>query len=181
MKLHKFYLFAVLFFVLGLALAPAVPAMARGDRAPGSSTIYEIAAGNDSFTILTLALETTGLDAALDGSGQFTVFAPTDEAFLALEAANPGFLDLLINDPDTLSAVLLYHVTEGRRWSNSVVNRNNPKTISTLSGGTFTVLPSAAIVDTDSLGLGSPDSQIVAVDISASNGVIHVIDQVLIP
>jgi uncharacterized surface protein with fasciclin (FAS1) repeats len=181
MKMHKFYLFAILFFVLGLALAPAVPAMARGDRAPGSSTIYEIAAGNDSFTILTLALETTGLDAALDGSGQFTVFAPTDEAFLALEAANPGILDLLINDPDTLSAVLLYHVTEGRRWSNSVVNRNNPKTISTLSGGTFTVLPSAAIVDTDSLGLGSPNSQIVAVDISASNGVIHVIDQVLIP
>jgi uncharacterized surface protein with fasciclin (FAS1) repeats len=177
----KVYLFGLLFFVLGLAFASAAPALARGDRAPGASTIYEIASSNENFTILTLALETTGLDAALDGSDQFTVFAPTDAAFLALEAANPGILDALINDPDTLSAVLLYHVTDGRRWSNSVVNRNNPKQIEMLSGGTITVLPSATVVDTDSLGLGSPDAQIVAVDISASNGVIHVIDQVLIP
>lgn len=181
MKLPKIYLIAALLFVFALALAPAAPAQAGGAKAPGGSTIYQIAASSPDFTILTLALETTGLDAALNGGGQFTVFAPNDAAFLALEAANPGILEALINDPDTLASVLLYHVTEGRRWSNSLVNRNNPKQVSMLSGGTITVTPSAMIVDTDSFGLNSPDSQIIAANISARNGVIHVISEVLIP
>lgn len=181
MKTPKFYLLVAFLFVFALAFAPAVPAFARGGKAPGSSTIYEIASGSPDFTILTLALETTGLDAALNGSGQFTVFAPNDTAFWALEAENPGILAALVSDPDTLASVLLYHVTEGRRWSNSVVNRNNPKQVTMLSGGTITVTPMAMIIDTDSLGLGSPDAQILAADISASNGVIHVISEVLIP
>lgn len=181
MKSPKLYLVIAFLFVFALALAPAAPAFAKGSKAPGGSTIYEIASSSPDFTILTLALETTGLDAALNGGGQFTVFAPTDAAFLALEAANPGILEALVNDPDTLASVLLYHVTDGRRWSNSVVNRNNPKQVTMLSGGTITTTPQATIVDTDSLGLGSPDAQIVAVDISARNGVIHVISQVLIP
>jgi len=179
MKLSKLSLFAALLFVFALVLAPA--AEARGAKAPGGSTIYEIASSSPDFTILTLALETTGLDAALNGGGQFTVFAPNDAAFLALEAAYPGILNDLINDPATLSAVLLYHVTDGRRWSNSLVNRNNPKPVEMLSGGFITVNPNATITDTDSLGLNSPDSAIIAANISASNGVIHVISEVLIP
>lgn len=181
MKSPKFYLFVALLFVFALTFAPAAPALAKGGKAPGSSTIYQIASSSADFTILTLALETTGLDAALNGRGQFTVFAPTDAAFLALEAANPGILQALVNDPDTLASVLLYHVTEGRRWSNSVINPNNTKQVTMLSGGTITTTPSAMIIDTDSFGLGSPDAQIVQANLSASNGVIHVINQVLIP
>jgi uncharacterized surface protein with fasciclin (FAS1) repeats len=179
MKLSKLSLFAALLFVFALVLAPA--AEARGDKAPGGSTIYEIASSSPDFTILTFALEATGLDVALNGSGQYTVFAPNDAAFAALEAANPGITALLIANPDVLASVLLYHVTDGRRWSNSLVNRNNPKQVEMLSGGFITVNPNATITDTDSLGLDSPDAAIIAANISASNGVIHVISEVLIP
>jgi uncharacterized surface protein with fasciclin (FAS1) repeats len=170
----------VLVLVLALGLM-AIPAFAKGDKAPGNATIYEIAKGNPDFSTLVFALEATGLDAALDHGGQYTVFAPTNDAFAKLEAANPGTIDFLVNNPEVLESVLLYHVTDGRRWSNSLVNKNNPKMVEMLSGGYVTVTPSATIVDTDSLGLMSPDAAIVAANISASNGVIHVIDEVLIP
>jgi uncharacterized surface protein with fasciclin (FAS1) repeats len=176
---RKHILLAVV-IVLALGLM-AIPALAKGDKAPGDATIYEIASSSPDFTILTFALEATGLDETLNNDGQFTVFAPTDEAFGKLEAANPGIIGDLIADPDMLEAVLLYHVTDGRRWSNSVVNKNNPKMVLMLSGGAVTATPSGMIIDTDSLGLGSPDATIVAPNVNASNGIIHVIDEVLIP
>ena len=174
------HILLVLVIVLALGVM-AIPAFAKGDKAPGDATIYEIAKGSEDFETLTFALEATGLDAALDNGGQFTVFAPTDDAFAALEAANPGITEYLVNNPDVLESVLLYHVTEGRRWSNSVVNKNNPKDVEMLSGGYITVTPEGTIMDMNSLGLVSPDATIVAPNVNASNGVIHVIDDVLIP
>jgi transforming growth factor-beta-induced protein len=176
---RKYILLAIV-IVLVLSVM-AVPAFAKGDKAPGGATIYDIASTSPDFSTLAFALEATGLDAALDNGGQFTVFAPTNEAFNKLEAANPGTIAYLVANPDVLESVLLYHVTDGRRWSNSVVNKNNPKDVEMLSGGTISVTPMGTVVDTDSLGLSSPDATIVAPDVNASNGVIHVIDEVLIP
>jgi uncharacterized surface protein with fasciclin (FAS1) repeats len=114
----------------------------------------------------------------LNNGGQFTVFAPTDDAFAALP---DGTLEFLIANPEVLKSVLLYHVTDGRRWSNSLVNKNNPKSVEMLSGGYVHVTPMSKVVDMDSLGLMSPDATIVLANINASNGVVHVIDEVLIP
>ncbi|KPK03003.1 MAG: hypothetical protein AMJ56_20245 [Anaerolineae bacterium SG8_19] len=161
-------------------LAMVVPAFAGG-KSPGDATIYEIASSNPDFSTLAFALEATGLDAALDNGGQFTVFAPTNEAFDKLEKANPGTIDFLVANPDVLESVLLYHVTNGRRWSNSLVNKNNTKSVEMLSGGYVWVTPMGKVVDADSLGLGSPDATIVAANVNASNGIVHVIDEVLIP
>jgi len=174
------HILLVLVIVLALGLM-AIPALAKGDKAPGDATIYEIASSSPDFSTLVFALEATGLDATLDNGGQLTVFAPTNEAFDKLEEANPGTIDFLVDNPDVLETVLLYHVTDGRRWSNSLVNKNNTKDVEMLSGGYITVTPAGTVVDMDSLNLMSPDAAIVDPNLSASNGVIHVINEVLIP
>lgn len=110
----------------------------------------------------------------LNGTDQYTVFAPTDDAFMALydflEVDNVTDLD-----PELVLNVLLYHVTDGRRASNSVVPKNNMRTIETLLGPTFDVYPNLEI-----MAVGN-SANIVAADISASNGIIHVIDSVILP
>ncbi len=158
----------------------AAPVSAKGAKAPAGPTIAEITE-SPGFSTLNFALNATGLYDVLDGSGQYTVFAPTDAAFAALEAANPGITAFLVANPDLLTDVLLYHVTDGRRWSNSVVNRNNSKPIEMLNGGYVWSNPAGTITDADSFAMNSPDAAIVAADINASNGVVHVIDAVLIP
>ena len=143
----------------------------RGRRgASAGPTIFEIVDADDGeFDILQAALEETGLDAVLDSDDdQFTVFAPTDAAFEAL-LADLGITaaDLLAN-PD-LADILLYHVTEGRRYSESVVNVDE---IEMLNGDEL---------DVDGTVLNDGQASIVVTDIEASNGVIHVIDGVLLP
>lgn len=122
-------------------------------------------------------LETELVDMFLNGTDQYTVFAPTNDAFMALYDALgvDGISDL----PATLVRdVLFYHVTDGRRAANSVVPKKNPKTIETLlEGATFNVdkdLKIWAIGNTANLVPGF-------VNISASNGIIHVIDAVILP
>lgn len=117
----------------------------------------------------------------LNGKDQYTVFAPTDTAFFNLyNALDPnGGIDSVRDLPaDLVLNVLLYHVTDGRRASNSVLPKNNnSKTIETLLGQTFSVDSSGMIT------AGNSTAMIVlaAADISASNGIIHVIDSVLLP
>ncbi len=116
----------------------------------------------------------------LNGKDQYTVFAPTDSAFFNLyNALDPnGGIDSIRDLPaDLVLNVLLYHVTDGRRASNSVLPKNGSKTIETLLGETFSVNSSGMITATNS------SAMIVdgLADISASNGIIHVIDAVLIP
>jgi uncharacterized surface protein with fasciclin (FAS1) repeats len=165
--------------LLAIALL-AAPVSAKGDKAPAGTTIAKITDG-DGFGTLNSVLRATGLYDVLDGKGQYTVFAPTDAAFAELEDKNPGITETLLKNPDLLTEVLLYHVTEGRRWSNSVFNQNNSKPINMLSGGYVWSNPNLTLSDNDSLGIDSPDAGIVDANIGASNGVIHVIDQVLIP
>lgn len=167
--------------------------------APGNSTIAEIVAESATaeedaeFTLLLGALEYTGLTGVFTGSDQYTVFAPVDQAFLNLvDALSPDLdPDILENDgpfaaiddllgEGTVTNVLLYHVTEGRRAANSVVPKNmraqDRKITTLLEGAKFSVAFGGTITD-----IAGQEVTITAADISASNGIIHVIDTVLLP
>ncbi|MEF8774978.1 MAG: fasciclin domain-containing protein [Haloarculaceae archaeon] len=153
-----------------LSIGGVGTAAARKRRgASAESTLFDIVEGNSNFDILELALEETGLDAVLDSDDdQYTVFAPTDQAFGdLLDALGVAAGDLL--DRDDLATILLYHVTEGRRYARSVVN---PAPVTMVAGGT---------VDVDGTVLNDGQASITATDIEASNGVAHVIDGVLLP
>ncbi|WP_303921783.1 fasciclin domain-containing protein [Draconibacterium sediminis] len=122
-------------------------------------------------------LGTELVDMFLNGTDQYTVFAPTNDAFMALydalgvESINELPADLVLN-------VLLYHVTDGRRAANSVVPKKNPKTIETLlEGATFSVDKDLKIWAVGNTAMLVPGF----VNISASNGIIHVIDAVILP
>ena len=142
---------------------------------PGASVaaqeqdIVAIAAGSEDFTILTAALETAGLTEALQGEGPFTVFAPTDAAFENLLAALSISAEDLLAQPQ-LADVLLYHVVAGLVMSGDL---QNGMTAETLGGQMITVDLSE--------GFKINTSSVITADIKASNGVIHVIDTVLIP
>jgi uncharacterized surface protein with fasciclin (FAS1) repeats len=121
----------------------------------------------------------------LSGSAKYTLFAPTDEAFEALQGAlgitepSPE-LTCAVDDifgAGTLFTVLAYHVTDGRRFSNSVFNANSTKEIEMLTGDYITTTPDLSIIDgvPQVIGLGS------LFNVNASNGVIHVIDTVMLP
>ncbi|NCB36046.1 MAG: fasciclin domain-containing protein, partial [Clostridia bacterium] len=128
-----------------------------------------IAAGSEDFTILTAALETAGLTEALQGEGPFTVFAPTDAAFENLLSALSISAEDLLAQPQ-LADVLLYHVVAGEVMSGDL---QNGMTAETLGGQMITVDLSE--------GVKINTSAVITADIKASNGVIHVIDTVLIP
>ena len=162
----------------------AAPALAKGPKAPGDASIYDIVASNEDFSTLKFALDTAGLDAAVKSDGvQLTVFAPTNAAFVKV-ATELGFgtdvlaLATYLVENELLDDVLLYHVTDGRRFSNSVVNKNNPKSIETLLGADVMSTPGGMILDA---APSTSNASIVAPNISASNGVVHVIDNVLVP
>ena len=170
-----------------LTTPTAVPAgsPATMEEMNENPTIYDIAkaastAPTPEFTILVAALEATGLDAALDGKGKFTVFAPTDAAFGRL-FANPGFpytpTELLANT-ELLSTVLLYHVARGERPAEDVVSASRIRMMA--AGFNFVELMGSDAYLRDGSDL-TGNAQIVAVDVMASNGVIHVIDEVLLP
>ncbi|MBN2698752.1 MAG: fasciclin domain-containing protein [Bacteroidales bacterium] len=147
---------------------------------PGSESIASIAI-SAGFSELVGALSyvdfelNTGLvDLFLNGKDQYTVFAPTNEAFMALYSALGvnGITDL---DANLVLDVLFYHVTEGRRASNSVVPPKKDRKIETLLGQNFYVTSNGMIK-----AFGN-EANIAAADISASNGIIHVIDAVILP
>ena len=146
----------------------ARPGQARGAK-PGNLTIVGIVLQADGeFDVLQAAVVRAGLVEVLNGRGQFTVFAPTDQAFVttlgvADEAAAIAAIDGL--PLDTLKNILLFHVTEGRRISASVLAAPSYRM---LNGSTLTRAQLTA-------------AGIAATDISASNGVVHVINAVLLP
>ena len=134
-----------------------------------------IAAGD--FTTLVAAIQSAGLEATLRGEGPFTVFAPTDDAFAALPA---GTVDTLLADPTgDLAGILTYHVVAGAVPAADVVGLDG-QAVTTVNGATFTVNVAAdgSVSLTDAAG---NDVAVVATDIQASNGIIHVIDAVLMP
>jgi uncharacterized surface protein with fasciclin (FAS1) repeats len=173
-----------------LTEASAAADAKRGAPARGSDPIAAIAI-DGGFTELVAAL--TYVDEELDaelvelflnGKEQYTVFAPTNQAFEDLYGLLTVALETEIDAIDDVPApivldVLLYHVTEGRRASNSVVPPRRDRVITSLLGETFAVRPDLTIRD-GLTGLRE-DAAIETPDISASNGIIHTIDAVMVP
>lgn len=173
MTLRKVSLFLALLLAFAFVLAPST---ARAEK-PGD-TIVEIAAGNSDFSTLVYAVQKAGLVDTLNGNRNFTVFAPTNAAFDAAAAAvlGPGatgrqLVDAL--DVPTLTNILLYHVSPGERFSPDVLSAERIRTMNK----SFTFVNGTTIVGNNS----SANLVVPFVDIDASNGVIHVIDFVLLP
>ncbi len=152
---------------LAVVLFAQSPVQAHGHE-KAKKDIVTVAVEADSFKTLAKALTAAGLVDALKGEGPFTVFAPTDEAFAKLPK---GTLESLLKDKEALKNILLYHVVSGSVTSSDVVKLKNA---TTLSGQSVKISVKGDKVMIDK-------SSVTAVDIAASNGVIHVIDQVLIP
>ena len=133
-----------------------------------SNTIVDVAVADGRFGTLVTALQAAELDSVLSGEGEFTVFAPTDEAFAKLPE---GTLDSLLADVPALKDVLLYHVVSGTVLAADVVALDSA---ATLQGQevSISVMGESVMVD---------ESNVVITDIAASNGVIHVVDAVLLP
>jgi uncharacterized surface protein with fasciclin (FAS1) repeats len=131
------------------------------------SDIVDTAVNAGSFKTLATALKAAGLVETLKGKGPFTVFAPTDEAFAKLP---PGTVEALLQDKAKLTAILTYHVVSGNVKAADVVNLKSAKTVQGQA---------VAIDATD--GVKINDAKVVKADIDCSNGVIHVIDTVLLP
>ena len=170
-----------LIIVLALVLAacapaatPAAPTMAPKPTAvpteEPSNTIVDIAAGNPDFSTLVAAVLAADLAEALSGEGPFTVFAPTNEAFAKLPA---GTLDslLLPENKQALTDILLYHVVSGSVLAADVVNLTEAETL----------LGKNVAIKVDMGKVMINEANVVATDIIADNGVIHVIDSVILP
>jgi transforming growth factor-beta-induced protein len=134
-----------------------------------ADSIVDIAVADGRFTTLVAAVQAAGLAETLAGEGSFTVFAPTDDAFAALPA---GTVEGLLNDIPALTDILLYHVVDGAVPAETVVTLDSA---TTLQGSPVTI----SIVD-GSVFLND-NVQVIITDIEASNGIIHVIDGVLLP
>ena len=133
------------------------------------NTIVDIAAGNPDFSTLVAAVKAAGLVETLSGDGPFTVFAPTNEAFAKLPE---GKVDSLLADIPTLKKILTYHVVAGKVMAADVVGLDSATTV---QGDEVKI----AVVD-GKVKLND-SAMVTATDLEASNGVIHVIDTVLIP
>lgn len=155
-------------------------AMPETEAAPVAETetaatqsIAELAAGNEKLTILTAALKAAGLDTMMMDAGEYTVFAPTDDAFAALLTKLGVTKDELLANTDLLKTVLPYHVVPMVVKAADIPYGTDIKTV---NGQTISI--SDANVITDASG---NTANIVGTDVMATNGVVHVIDTVLLP
>lgn len=152
-------------------LKSAIAAIALGAAATTAQAkdIVDTAAGNDNFSTLVAAVKAAGLVETLKGDGPFTVFAPTNEAFAALPAGTVEDL-LKPENKDKLTAILTYHVVPGKVMSTDL---KDDMTAKTAQGGDIKIdLDNGPMVN---------EANIVTADISTDNGVIHVIDKVILP
>lgn len=148
--------------------ATAATALATAAFSEGHSMdIVDTAIGAGSFNTLVAAVQAAGLEETLRGDGPFTVFAPTDEAFAALPE---GTVEGLLADPEALAAILTYHVVAGKVMSGDL---SDNMMATTVNGDDIMVSMMGGVMVND--------ANVVSADIEASNGVIHVIDKVIMP
>jgi len=168
---------ARLALVAGLALIPAACGGGADDaelevevqeEAPAVGNIVEVATAAGSFETLLAAAVAAGLAETLATGGPFTVFAPTDAAFAALPA---GTVEALLADPEALANILLFHVVSGIVPAEQVAGLSS---VTTLQGGELSIMAHDGAVMING-------ATVVAADVLASNGIIHVIDAVLLP
>jgi uncharacterized surface protein with fasciclin (FAS1) repeats len=139
----------------------------RKERSNMPHNIVETAREAGAFQTLLTAVDAAGLGETLAGGGPFTVFAPTDDAFAALPQET---VQGLLADPPALVRVLTYHVVPGRITSAQITHDSEQKTV---EGGVLTIAVNG--------GVTVNDATVIQADVEAENGVIHVIDRVLIP
>ena len=154
---------------VGTLAEPAVQVVATAQESTMTNTIVDIAVADGRFTTLVAAVQAAGLVDTLAGEGPFTVFAPTDDAFAALPA---GTVEGLLGDIPALTQVLLYHVVPGSVMASDVVN---------LTSATTAQGSDISISVRDGEVYLNDTVKVIITDIVASNGVIHVIDGVLLP
>ncbi|MCD6043354.1 MAG: hypothetical protein K0R40_2957 [Burkholderiales bacterium] len=150
-----------------LTQALAAATFALGASLAHAADIVDTAVASGQFNTLVEAVKAAGLADTLKGEGPFTVFAPTDAAFAKLPA---GTLESLLNDKEKLAQILTYHVVAGKVMSSDVTTGAVP----TVQGQTLNVVA-------DSGGVKVNEANVVTADVVASNGVIHVIDAVVLP
>ncbi len=165
-QMTKFNRSSILGLVMGLAVAASAGAGQYG-MGSAKADIVDTAVAAGSFETLVVAVQAAGLVETLKGDGPFTVFAPTDEAFAKIPKDQ---LDALLADREKLTAVLTYHVVPGKVVAADVAGLKSAKTV---QGQSLTI-------DT-SEGVQVDGARVVQTDIVASNGVIHVIDTVVMP
>jgi uncharacterized surface protein with fasciclin (FAS1) repeats len=153
-----------------VAVAVVVLGLASGSARAEEKDVVDTAVAAGSFSTLAKALEAAGLVATLKGAGPFTVFAPTDEAFAKLPA---GVLDDLLKPENKarLQAILTYHVVPGRVMASQVTGLTSATTV---NGKSLRIAVKDGTVTID-------DAHVIKTDIVTSNGVIHVIDSVVLP
>ena len=170
-----FSLLLIVALAVTACATPAAPAQPAPTEPPTAvptvaapKDIVDTAVAAGSFTTLVAAVQAAGLVDALKGEGPFTVFAPTDEAFAALPKET---LDALLADPEALAAILTYHVLAGKVMAADVTDGLSAPTLAGPAVA-FTIVDGKPMIN---------DANIVATDVVASNGVIHVIDKVILP
>jgi len=169
MTFSKQAVVAVLGAVLVATSASAQAASHSGMKMT-DKTIVGVAIEAGSFKTLVAALQATDLVGALQGKGPFTVFAPTDAAFAKLPA---GTVEALLKDPKALAAILTYHVIPGKVMAADVIKGGGAKP-ATLNGAMLDITVRDGKVYVN-------NAMVTGADVAASNGVIHVIDTVLLP
>ena len=156
--------------VTALLVVPVLASAQPRESKETPRNIVQVAVDAGMFTTLVTAVKAAGLAETLQGSGPFTVFAPTDAAFARLPK---GTVEALLADKEKLAAVLTYHVVAGKVMAGDIVKANGAKP-STVNGQPLDIVLRNGKVYVN----GAP---VVTADIVASNGVIHVIDTVLLP
>ena len=154
-----------------LLVAPAIASAQKTSKEKSDmKTIAQVAVDAGNFKTLVTALKAAGLVETLQGAGPFTVFAPTDAAFAKLPA---GTVEALLADKEKLASILTFHVLSGKVAAGDIIKANGAKP-TTVNGQPLDIVVRGGKVYVNNV-------QVITADIAASNGVIHVIDAVLLP
>jgi len=167
MKIVKFAAAVLAASLSAAALTASAQVMVGGAPMYASKDIIDNAVNSKDHTTLVAAVKAADLVETLKGKGPFTVFAPTDEAFAKLPA---GTIEALLQDKQKLAQVLTYHVVPGKVTASQV----KPGNIKTVQGQSLNVRAEGGAVTVD-------NARVIKTDVMASNGVIHVIDSVVLP